>query len=268
MSDGNFNRNPNAKPPNVLNEFALRLNGEPINGGKRPPSLMVNVKRDGKSGPWGVLFETRTNVEGDKDYGKISFNLALPEMFLVLSLIEKWVKATEKGFDKVELHNRRFIRNQNAMSKEPMFDGSITVGRTESGQIYIGIKAWDNERPVCKFVLKPVVDFRRAVKLFKSDGTEWDAGALSQVFASAWATAMTKIVTQVYTDEFTPAPPRENQGGGGGGGGNRYGGGGNNGGNRGGGGGWNGNNSGGGNSGGGSGNSGGASDWGDDDIPM
>ncbi len=227
MADGNnFQRNPNAKPPNVLSEFALRLTGEPINGGKRPPSLMINVKRDGKSGPWCAQFEARTNVENDKDYGKITLMLDMPTLFTVLNLINKWVETPEAGFDRVELHSRRYMRNQNAMSKEPMLDGTIAVGRTASGQIYIGVKSWDPDRPNCKFILRPVVDFRRKVQLFRQDGSPWEDGALSQLFAKSWSEAMARLVSQTYVSEFTPAPPRENQGGGGGGYGNRGGGGG------------------------------------------
>lgn len=264
MADGNnFQRNPNARPPNVLNEFALRLTGEPINGAKRPPSLMINVRRDGKSGPWCAQFEARTNVENDKDYGKITLLLDMPTLFTFLNLINKWVDSTEAGFDRIELHSRRYMRAQNAMSKETMLDGTIAVGRMASGQIYIGVKSWDADRPNCKFILRPVVDFRRKVQLFKQDGTPWEDGPLSQFFARAWSDSMAKLVSHVYASEFTPPAPRENQGGG-------YGG------NRGGGG-YGGGNRGGGNYGGGGGNYGGGNSapatessgdgWGDE-IPM
>ena len=276
MSDNN--RNPNQKPPTVLSEFALRLTGEPLNnGGKRPPSLQVNVKRDGKSGPWVVLFETRTNVENDKDFGKISFMLDIPTWTMVIGLIQQHADAAAAGkeadFSKIEIANRRYMRNQNAMSKEPMLDGAIVIGHTSSGQIYIGVKSWDNDRPNCKFILRPVVDFRRTVKLYKKDGSEWTEGPLSQLYAHAWAKGMMQLVSHMYITEFTPAPPREQQGGGGGGYGGGGGGGGNRGGyggNQGGGGGGYG---GGGNNGGGGGNAGGHTasaqcGWSDDDIPM
>lgn len=275
MADG-YNRpnNPNIKPPNVLNEYALRLAGEPINGARRAPLLTVNVKRDGKAGPWCVLFETRTGVENDKDYGKISFLIDIPTMFMILKLILKACDATEATFDRIEIHNRRFMRSQNAWSKEPMLDGTIAVGRTASGQIYIGTKSWDNDRPNCKFVLKPVVDTRRAVKLFHKDGQPWEDGQLSQLYACGWAEGIGKLLSQLYVNEYTPLPPREP---GAGWGGNQGGGGGNNRGN------WNNNQGGnaGGGQGGWSGQQGGASGggttsessgdaggWSDDDIPM
>lgn len=269
MSD--FQRNPNQKPPNVLNEYALRLTGEPINGSKKSPLLMVNVKRDGKSGPWCVLIEARTGVENDKDFGKINFLLDIPTAFSFLKLVQKHSESAAAGGEadvtKIELHNRRFIRNQNAFSKEPMLDGTIAVGHTPTGQVYVGIKSWDNDRPHCKFLLKPVVDFRRAVKFFQKDGTPWADGPLSQLFASAWAEGIAKLLSHLYASDFTPAPPREQQGGGGGyggGGGNRGGGGGYGGGNQGGGGGYQ---QGGGNSGGGAAPAAAGGDWGDD-IPM
>lgn len=288
MSDG-YNRNnnqpnPNAKPPNALNEFSLKLTGEPLNNSKKSPSLMLNLKRDGKSGPWMVNCETRTGVDDDKDYGKITFMIDMPTAFIILKLINKHADEAEAGkegdFDKVEILNRRFMRNQNSWSKEPMLEGSITVGHTNAGVVYVGVKSWDTNRPIPKFVLKPIVDFRRAVKMYKKDGSEWAEGALSQIFARAWSKSVGQLLTQLYADEFVALPPREQQGGGGGGyggggGGNRNGGGGGGyggGGNRnGGGGGYGGNNNAGGDAGGNS-NAGGGSaqaagGW-DDDIPM
>jgi hypothetical protein len=262
--------NPNAKPPNALNEYSLRLSGEKIGQSKRDPSLMINVKRDGKSGPWMVNFECRTGVENDKDFGKIPFVIDIPTAFMFLDLVQQYAKPGEADFTKIEILNRRFMRNQNQMSKEPMLDGAIVVGRNGAGQVYVGVKSWDNDRPNCKFLLRPVVDFRRAVKLYKKDGTPWEDGALSALYASAWAQAMGELLTKLYVDEFVPAPPREQNGQGGGG--NNYGG--NRGGNGGGGGGG-GNNYGGGNRGGGNEGGGNAaspsanadSGWGDD-IPM
>lgn len=285
MSDG-YNRNnnqpnPNAKPPNALNEFSLKLTGEALNGSKKTPSLMLNVKRDGKSGPWMVNCETRTGVDDDKDYGKIPFMMDLPTAFIILKLINKHADEAEAGkegdFDKVEILNRRFMRNQNSWSKEPMLEGSVTVGHTNAGVVYIGIKSWDTNRPIPKFILRPIADFRRAVKMYKKDGSEWAEGALSQIYARAWAQSVGQLLTQLYADEFVALPPREQQGGNGGGGGGY--GGGNRGGNGGGGGGYNNNSGGGGyngggnsgggnNSGGGGGNAQAAGGWSDEDIPM
>lgn len=262
--------NPNAKPPNALNEYSLRLTGEKIGQNKRDPSLMFNVKRDGKTGPWMVNVECRTGVENDKDFGKIAFVIDMPTAFSILGLVQEYAQPGDKIFTKVEVLNRRFLRNQNQMSKEPMLDGAIAVGRDGAGQVYIGIKSWDNDRPNCKFILKPVVDFRRAVKLYKSDGTPWEEGPLSHLYAKAWSKAIAEMLTQLYVSEFTPAPPREGGNGGGGGGyGNRGGGGGGNnygGGNRGGGNNYGG--GGGGNSGGGQQSSGGDDGGWGDDIPM
>jgi hypothetical protein len=255
MTEGYNRNNQNQKPPTVLKEYALRLTGDPINGSKRSPSLMLDVKREGKSGPWCVYIDVRTGVEGDPEHGKIAFTLDLPTAFAFLHLVEKAAERAAAGeeanFDRMELLNRRYLRQQNQMSKEPMLEGTIAVGWTADGKVYIGVKSWDNARPHCKFVLKPVVDFRRAVKLYKKDGTPWDEGPLSQFFARGWAKGLAELVVQRYGQEFTPPAPREQQGDNGGGnrGGASYGG-----------------NRGGGNSGASSAN---ASDgWSDDDIPM
>lgn len=265
MTDGyNRNNNTNQKPPNVLREYPLQLTGEVITDPKRPPALSFNVKRDGKTGPWMVLLEARTNVEEDSknDYGKIPFMLDMQTMFMILGMIQSAAASAAAGkepnFDRIEIASRRYLRQQNGWSKEPMLNGTIAVGWNAAGEVYMGVKSYDAARPNCKFIFKPVVDYRRSVKLFKKDGTAWENGPLSQAYALGWSEVMGKMIAAVYVDEFTPPPPRDNDNGGGNnrGGGNNY---------------QNNNQNNSGYQGGQSNNSGGGSaskGWSDDDIPM
>lgn len=252
MSEGfNRNNNPNQKPITAMNEYLLHLTGDKIGDNKRPPSLMLNVKRDGKQGPWCAALAVRTNVENDKDYGRIEFLISLSDMFMILEMVNRWADATEAGSDRMEISNRRYLRSQNAWSKEPMLVGSVSVGRTQSGQVFIGVQSYEPDRPKCRFIVKPTVDYRRSVKLFKRDGTEWEEGPLSQLYAKGWARQMGLLIADAYKNDHIPAPPKEQQQGGGNYGNNRGGGGSNYGSNR-------GNDSGGTDNGG----------WSDDDIPM
>lgn len=210
MTEG-YNRS-NQKPMTALSEYLLYLTGDRIGENKRPPSLSLNVKRDGKQGPWCVSLTVKTNVEGDTtDYGRIEFLLSMPEMFCMLELINKWTMATESGNDRIEISSKRYIRSQNSMSKEPMLVGNITVGRTASGQIFIGVQSWEQNRPKCRFILRPVVDNRRSVKFYNRDGTPWEDGPLSQLYASGWVRQMGLLIADAYKNDYVAPPPRDNQ---------------------------------------------------------
>lgn len=260
MSDGNQNRP--QRVPNVLSEYKLRLTGDPINGSKRPPSLQVNIKRNI------TVIDVRTGVENDKDYGKISLPIPTPDFFAIMEQILKFSEPGEAEHVTCEIHAQRFIRAQNARSKEPMLEGSVTVGRSSKG-VFIGVKSWDNERPACRFFFRPVVDNRNKTIFLRRDGSAVEEFELSSLYAKGWVRIIGELTALVLKDEFVPPPPPQGAGGGNGGY-NRGGGGGyNNGGNRGGYGGGGGGNGGGGyNNGGGNGGGGGGGDNWEDGLPM
>lgn len=271
MSDNKQYNNP-PRQMKVLGENSLRLSGNPIQGSKRPPTLGFTVKRDGKQGPWMVFLEVRTNLEGDKDYGRIQFALDLPTAMTLLTRIE--MAAKEENFEgfRMEMLNRRYIRQQNAWSKEPMRDGFIGLFMDANRRICIGVSSWDEARPKTEFPLVPVNDFRRAVRFINGRGEAMDDAAATRLYAVGWARAMMALLTERFTNEYVPPEPRPEGQQGGYGGGNRGGNGG-----YGGGGGGNGGSYGGGNRGGGYGGQqqqqsapspASAGGWGDDEIPM
>lgn len=226
MSDNKQYNNAPPRQLKVLGENSLRLTGNPIQGSKRPPTLGFSVKRDGKQGPWMVFLEVRTNLEGDKDYGRIQFALDLPTAMSLLARIE--AAAKEENFEgfRIELLNRRFIRQQNSWSKEPMRDGFIGLFMDQSRRLTIGVSSWDEGRPKTEFPLVPVNDYRRIVRFINGRGEAMDDATSSRLFSVGWARAMMALLTERFTNEYVAPEPRPEgqQGGGGYGGGNRGGG--------------------------------------------
>lgn len=252
-------QNNQARKKNALSEYNLRLVADPINGNRRGPTLGFAVT---KNNP---VIEVRTNVDGDKDYGRIQAKIDTPTLFAIAQAMEEVASKENdtKAIWSVSAH--RFIGGQR--SKDPMLDSKVMVGKDKDGVCFIAILSWDKERPVIKFPFKPAVLHTVA----HGDGTPWSLAEITAVYSKAWANIVFQIVSIVVTAEYVEPPPRDGgQGGGNGGGGGyqRGGGGGGGGYNRGGGGGGYGS----GGQGGGGGNSGGgggqAASEGGDDFPF
>ncbi len=244
MADGN---RPQVRQT-ALHEFKFRLIGDPVNGERRPPTLGFGIS---KNQPTIVV---KTNVQNDKDYGKITAKPTTADFFVILDLVDKAIHA-EPGFkEEVRLHASRFISGQ--PSKEPMLDSRVVVGKDKEGVVFISALSWEKERPIIKFPFRPIADNRTLTTLVHADGSPWTAAELSVSYAKAWLRSLYGVIPHLLITEYVAPPPREQQGGGGN---NNWGGGG---GNRG------GNQGGGYGGGGGGGNRGGGADFGDDDFPM
>lgn len=251
MADGNQQQRGTPRKKTALDEFKLRLVGEPVNGAKRPPTLGFSIVKNLPQ------IDVRTNVESDKDYGRISAKLDQPTFFAVMELINKAIEGPNDSKTVVKNFAHRFI---NGKRSDPMLDSQIVVGKDASGVVYMGVMSWEKERPIIKFPFRP----SQYAKFSNSDGTEMSLADVSVLYGKGYLKMLHGLIPLVLASEYVEPPPRDPQQGGGGygggqGGGNRGGyNGGQGGGNRGGGEKW---------GGGGNGNSGGASD-GLDDFPM
>lgn len=243
MSDGNQNRG-TARKPNALSEYKLRLIGDPVNGAKRKPTLGFSFHKNQPQ------IDVRTNVDGDKDYGRISAKLDTPTFFAIVPAIENMCDPATPNNTKIVVKNLA-VRFVNGQRTDPKLDTQLLVGKDAEGLIYMAVTSWERERPIIKFVFRP----SEMHTLFDGTGTELSPQAVSLLYAKGWARLFAAMAPFVLYHEYVEPPPRD----GGNGGGNN-----NNGGNRGGG------NWGGGNNGGNrnSGNSGGADAGGGDDWPM
>lgn len=208
------------RKPNALAEYKLRLIGKPVGGAGRAPTLsMVVVKNQ----PHIVV---RTNVENDKNYGKIEAKLDTLTFFALIEEIER-IAAGPNG-TRTAISNMGHPFTNGQRSKEAKLDTRITVGKTGEGVVWIAVTSWEQGRPVIQFSFTPSQYHNWA----NADGTPLTEAEVSTRYAKAFTHSMSQLVPFILYSEHVE-PEQRNQGGGGGG----QGGGGN----------WNNNNSGGGN---------------------
>lgn len=218
MSDGNQNRQP--RKLNALSEYKLRLIGDPVNGAKRPPTLGFSVNKNQPQ------IDVRTNVEGDKDYGRISAKLDTPTFFAILAAVQQMAEPGTAPGTK-QMFKNKATRFLNGRRSDPMLDTTVIIGRDNDGVVFIGVTSWEKERPIIKFPFRP----SQMHEMVDGTGAPAPLSKISELFARGWCIAMGALVSEILHAEYVEPPPRDNAGGGrpqgGGQGGNRggYGGG-------------------------------------------
>lgn len=248
MADGNMMQN--RRKPNALSEFTMRIKAPPVDGSRKNPTLGIAVKKNK------VLIEVRTGVDNDKEFGKITGEMSSHDMFTLCGAMLALADGPNDQKKSLELSATRFISGQR--SKDVMLNSTVTIGKDANGLMFIGVKSWDQSRPIIRFTFGPTVDRFSASKWIHGDGTEVTRAEMSVMYAKGWVELMRPIITQILQDEYWEKPQQEgggynNQGGSGGGYNQNRGGGGN----------YNQNNAGG-----GGGNRGGGDDFSSDDLPL
>lgn len=225
---GNFQGNQPPLPKTALHEYKLRLSGPQDEGQRRPPTFQVQVT---KNNPRITVY---TNVEGDKDNGKIAAPMDGVTMFAVLGELERMLTAEPGTQAKVD--------NLVGPPGKQRIISHTVFGKDKEGRMWIGVIA--EGRPKVKFTFKPS-DWHH---IAHGDGTPYNEAEISIMYCRGWVKLMMELIANVM-DTFYVEPDTQNN--------NRRGGGG---------GGYNNNN----NRGGGYNNSGGGSDGGfdNDDFPM
>ena len=212
MAYGNNNQSNQPKvAPNILNDWDLRMIGEPQQGAKKPPALNWRLSNT-KSGTKAVL-QVRTNVPGAKDDGLISAQFNTRDFFGGFLGMFKRLQKLEPGKQFVMGNNRFFNGKQNTVSK-------TILGKEADGSCYIGLVARDQAN--VKFYFGPSENHF----LTYMDGTPLSKEEVSLMYADQYAEMLLHFLGNLLTSAYVPPPPREggfNGGGGGGGynGGNR-----------------------------------------------
>jgi hypothetical protein len=224
----------NQKAPNMLSDFKMKLSAPPVNGANKAAAFQVGIYKNNPR------FIVRTNVEGDKNYGKIEAPMDVFTFFAAMNTITE--VANSEGETHYSIENHDYIYPGGKRSDSPVLVSTTHIGKEQDGRVYIAVTA--NNRPKVKFYFEsPMYHFIKG-----KDREAIPASKDSRAYALAWVDAMSRLVPLIMKDEFVPyVPKNQRQGGGSNWGGNNGGGnwGGSNGGNNGGGN-WGGNNNGGG----------------------
>lgn len=221
----------------ALDDFKLRLSAEKLPNGKSRPTLTVTVVNNNPR------FVVYTQVEGDKDNGKIQAEVDMQVMYSILEAIEMVIAGPNDN--RFQFVNKNFTWFGGKKSDTPQVLSKIQIGKDNTGVVYISVLSAQNDRPKIKFPFG-FSNFHQLVRPGTDEAVP--ESEISVLAAKGWIRLMTELLADVFVDKWTE--PQKKEGGGGGGNRGGYGGGG---GNR-----------------GGGGNSYGASSGGDfdDDLPM
>ena len=195
----------------------------------------MNAKGKMATLKWGLVknnprITVFTNDPDDTvDNGRISANLDARTFFAFMSLISEAVLAKESF--KVKIDNSNFSFFGGKRSDTPSVVSSLWVGRDEDGTIWISVTA--PKHPSIRFVFSST-DFHN---FYHSNGEQYTKSEYSQLFAKAYVSMLTPLMTTAMAQYYVAPEPRpDNQQGGkggygggqqrSGGGGGNYGGGG------------------------------------------
>lgn len=220
----NFQNNqPNRAPIKLtpLDVFSNWLYAEPVAGATKRANFRLKVLGNVPR------FIVKTNVPDDKNNGRIEFNTDIATFAVVVDFINDLAEGKEEGSYTLE-YNDHVFSSGGQRSEKPVTKATIKIGKEkDTGRIFIAVLGYN--RPKIQFFFGPS-NFHA---LKSGDGSELDAGFVSQRYAKACAKSWSEQVINLINANFdedaknvakAPAPPGQ-QGGGqqrqGGGGGQR-----------------------------------------------
>lgn len=197
--------------PNILDVMSNWLFTDPVPGASKRPNFRVkvigNVPR----------ITVKTNVENDKNNGKIDFNVDLPTWTTIVAM----GMAMATGQDDSEGYTWDYKDDFVAGKKldREMIISSLQIGRDrESGRMYIAVMSGDKSRPRIQFWFGP----SKYHDIRHRDGSPLAPKKLSEAFAVGFLKATASMVDQLLITTFNPDAKNVAKAGPQGGGGNSY----------------------------------------------
>jgi hypothetical protein len=204
---GGFNGSFDTSTLGPIDDLKLRLYAAPVNGAQKRPQFRVQIYENNPR------FVVKTNVDNDKDHGKITAAMDLPIFFMVADILEKVIQGPNDNQLRVVNKKRKFINGESKI----LDDTYTVVGKDAAGVVWISILAYDKERPRIKFELLP----NEYHTVIGPGGAPYDKGLMSQHFATGYLDTLKKIIHGVfvkdykYVDYFAKKSDRKQGGGGG-----------------------------------------------------
>jgi len=195
MADGNNYQRNNANPPkerakHSLNDFRFRLVGQRLEGATKPCNLGFDIGRDG------VEFTANTNVDGDKDYGRIRASVSLQDAFFIMTILERAPRMAPGKHETIAIAGASWDRQSN--SRKVRLQANMKIGRNDAGVIYLSVGSWENQRPIVMIEMLP----SNMLKLVDSDGNPAPADKVSELMAVAWAKSLSQMLPMVFNQEY------------------------------------------------------------------
>lgn len=219
--------------PNIFDVMSNWLFADPVPGNQKRPNLRIKVLGNVPR------ITVKTNVDNDKNHGKIDFQTDLATFSAMIAKLIAMAEGTDTSDGYNFDYKDDFLAGKK-LDKEIIIS-TAQIGRDQqTGRLYIAILSGDKSRPRIQFFFGP----SRYHDIRRRDGSPLTPRELSEAYAIGFCKPAARLVEQLLITTFNPdarnvakAPVPDGGGGFNQGGGNRGGGGYNN--NQGGGGGYN-----------------------------
>lgn len=210
-----MNNQPQRAPldPNIFDVMSNWLYADPVPGNQRRPNLRVkvigNVPR----------IQVKTNVDNDKNHGRIDFQT---DLFNFSTMLYR-LKSMADGTDTTDGYNFDYKDNFLAGKKldNEIIISTAQIGRDQAtGRLYIAILSGDKSRPRIQFFFGP----SRFHDMRRRDGSPLTPKELSEAYALGFCKPVARLVEQLLLTTFNPDARNVAKApvpGGAGGGGNR-----------------------------------------------
>lgn len=179
--------------PNILDVMSNWLFTDPVPGAAKRPNLRIKVLGNVPR------ITVKTNVEGDKNNGKIDFqtDLATFSAFIAKAL------AMADGRDTSDGYNFDYKDDYIAGKKldNEIIVSTLQLGRdSQTGRMYMAVLSGDKSRPRIQFWFGPSKyhDIRRR------DGSPLSAKELSEAFAIGFLQPASRLVEHLLITSFNP----------------------------------------------------------------
>jgi len=220
MADGNYQQRNNApkkeRAQHSLNDFRFRLTGKRLEGATKPCQIGFDIDRDG------LKVTAITNVDGDKDYGKIHAVIPLADSMVLMTMLERAPRLPPGKHEELAIAGGMYDHASGSRKVKHM--ANIRIGRRDTGVIYITVSSWESTRPVVSVDMLP----SNFVKLIDMEGNPAPADKVSELWAvqwSKWLSALFPVVLNAQYETLNAdflARSRSGAPGGGSGGDNAY----------------------------------------------
>lgn len=184
----------------VLRDSKYTLTAEPVNGSRRPPNLKFLVNRNQP------VIEVRTNVDNDKNYGRISANMEPAAFFAAMHVLGEIAEGPNDNHMTFENLVTRWVDRK---PTDPKLDTKLTIGKDAEGIVFIAVLSWEQGRPMIKFPF----GFSDKTRVVSKSGEALSRAELSRIAALGFQKMWLQMAPQVLIEDYTPPPPRDGQGG-------------------------------------------------------
>ncbi|HWT39882.1 MAG TPA: hypothetical protein VN081_01220 [Dongiaceae bacterium] len=187
-AQGGFSGNFDPSTLGPLDDLKLRMYAEPVNGARKRPQLRVQIYENNPR------FVIKTNMDNDKDHGKIQAAMDLPIFFMVADNLRTVINGPNEQQLRIVNKKRKFINGESKI----LDDTYTVIGKDAQGVVWISILAYDKERPRIKFEFMP----NEYHTITNRDGSPYDKGKISQSYANGWLNTLEGVLKSVFVKDY------------------------------------------------------------------